>query len=81
MCVCVQARHFVREKVEAALESARRAIDAQEMACLPRYISHCLLWVSLRGFATITQVIAVIIDIIVIIIIIIIISIFIFIFF
>eukprot|EP00884_Botryococcus_braunii_P001968 jgi/Botrbrau1/11772/Bobra.0195s0097.1 len=32
----LKARLFVREKVEAALELARRAVDAQEMAGLPR---------------------------------------------
>ena len=31
-----QAREYVRERVEAAIEGARRVVDAAEMAALPR---------------------------------------------
>ena len=40
-----QVREYVRDKVEASLETARRNVDAQEMAAMPRYApSHYEIW-------------------------------------
>lgn len=38
MCVCVpiQVREYVRDTVEAAVDTARRTVDAREMAAMPR---------------------------------------------
>ena len=34
----LQVREYVRDKVEASLETARRNVDAQEMAAMPRCV-------------------------------------------
>ena len=42
MCDCVQVREYVRDVVEAAVDTARRTVDAREMAAMPRLA--CLLY-------------------------------------
>ncbi len=33
----MQVREYVRDVVEAAVDTARRTVDAREMAAMPRY--------------------------------------------
>ena len=36
----IMAREYLRDRVEAGVDAARRLVDAQEMASMPRYVSN-----------------------------------------